>query len=508
MNEELPEGWVGVSPLAVAELVRGVSYEKGEVALEPGEGRVPLLRANNISNGIVFSDLQYVPQDRVSAEQLLRAGDVIVAMSSGSKSVVGKAAALSAPWRGTFGAFCGVLRPSSMLDARFFSLFFGTLEYRQTISELSAGTNINNLKRAYFDKLTLPLPPLAEQRRIVAKVEALLAEIHAASDRLAKVPAILKRFRQAVLAAACSGRLTDGWRGDPDLARPTGLDKPEGLSGLIAEFPSLDDVPISWRWEELGAVVADSFYGPRFGADRYCESGTPTVRTTDMNLGGRIVLKDSPRIVVGPDEMNRFCLRDGDLLVTRTGTIGKCAVYRSVLGPAIPGAYLIRFRLKQDVLLPNFALTYLLSPFGQRLLGTGQTAVAQPNVNARTIGKFPIPVPPILEQGEIIRRVDSLFTLADTVENHISAATARSDKLTQSILAKAFRGEFVTTEAELARQEDREYEAASALLERVRHERETETARGSPRSPRCKQGVSDPSATLSPRRSSRSRGNR
>jgi type I restriction enzyme S subunit len=73
---------------------------------------------------------------------------------------------------------------------------------------------------------------------------------------------------------------------------------------------------------------------------------------------------------------------------------------------------------------------------------------------------------------EIVRRVDALFQLADRVEKRVSAATARADKLTQAILAKAFRGELVPTEAELARQEGRDYEPASALLERIRAERE------------------------------------
>ena len=82
-------------------------------------------------------------------------------------------------------------------------------------------------------------------------------------------------------------------------------------------------------------------------------------------------------------------------------------------------------------------------------------------------------LPPVQEQHEIVRRIEALFKLADSIEEHVAAATLRSEKLTQAILAKAFRGELVPTEAELARREDRSYEPASALLDRIRAERES-----------------------------------
>ena len=112
-----------------------------------------------------------------------------------------------------------------------------------------------------------------------------------------------------------------------------------------------------------------------------------------------------------------------------------------------------------------------MSPQGQELLVGRSTAVAQPNVNATSISCFPVPLTPRQEIDEIVRRVDALFRLADAIEQRVTAATARAEKLTQAILAKAFRGELVPTEAELARHEGRSYEPASVLLARVRAER-------------------------------------
>jgi len=103
-----------------------------------------------------------------------------------------------------------------------------------------------------------------------------------------------------------------------------------------------------------------------------------------------------------------------------------------------------------------------------------------PTLGKAILAKLPVHLPPLPEQHEIVRRVDALFKLADAIEARVAAATARADKISQAILAKAFRGELVSTEAELARQEGRDYETASALLARVRTARAADEAASKP----------------------------
>lgn len=110
-------------------------------------------------------------------------------------------------------------------------------------------------------------------------------------------------------------------------------------------------------------------------------------------------------------------------------------------------------------------------------------ATAQKNINIRILNDMAMPTPPREEQKEIVRRVEALFKLADTIEQRVAAGKQRADKLTQSILAKAFCGELVSTEAELARREGRTYEPASALLERIKAEREAAGAEPKTRRP-------------------------
>src|SRR5207253_481292 len=128
---------------------------------------LPVLRAGNITDeGLVFDDLIFVPAHRISEKQKIRRHDVVIAASSGSLDVVGKAAPALADYEAGFGAFCKVLRPNTKVDPSYFAHFFKTRDYRQRISVAAAGININNLRNEDLDQLELPLPSLPEQRRI------------------------------------------------------------------------------------------------------------------------------------------------------------------------------------------------------------------------------------------------------------------------------------------------------------------------------------------------------
>ncbi len=153
----------------LAEQVRGVTYGKDDASRTPGAGYLPVLRAGNITDtGLVFDDLVYVPAAKVSAKQKIKRGDIVIAASSGSLDVVGKAAPALAAFDGGFGAFCKVIRPNHKVDPGYLAQFFKTPGYRRKISSLAAGANINNLKSEHLDDLLVPVPTLPEQRRIAA----------------------------------------------------------------------------------------------------------------------------------------------------------------------------------------------------------------------------------------------------------------------------------------------------------------------------------------------------
>ena len=154
--------WKQVKVGDLVDQVRGVTYSSGDAIDLPKDGYVELLRANNIGNGSLnFEGLAYVPLSKVSDKQYLRQNDILIAASSGSISIVGKAASFNVNRTSTFGAFCKALRPNAKVDARYIANYFQTGVYRRTVSSLAEGANINNLRNEHIDNLDIALPPLA-----------------------------------------------------------------------------------------------------------------------------------------------------------------------------------------------------------------------------------------------------------------------------------------------------------------------------------------------------------
>ena len=288
---------------------------------------------------------------------------------------------------------------------------------KEVASKNARGGAMNNISLGDVKSLTLSIPPLDEQKRIVEKLDSLLTRVDSCERHLERVPQILKRFRQSVLAAATSGRLTEEWREE-------------------------NSVNGEWETVALGELCKNSFYGPRFGKNEYTKSekGVPTIRTTDMTVDGKIeVTEDTPKVLVPVNKLELYRVHKGDLLVTRTGSIGVMAVFEDDY-IAIPSAYLIRFRFSSRI-LPRYVFYCLMSPYGQQQLGLSTRAITQPNVNAESIKKIDIQLPSLEEQAEIVRRVENLFAYAERLEARYLSASERVARLTPSLLAKGFRGE-------------------------------------------------------------------
>ncbi len=247
MSPDLPKGWIWTEVGKISKLIRGVTYKRDQARDSFGPGLLPILRAGNIQERLILDeDLVFVDTQLVSTEQLVRAGDVILAMSSGSVNKVGKTAQAHTNWNGSFGAFCGLLRPKEEIDPRYFGAFFETRNYREKISNLAAGVNINNLRRQHLECLPIPLAPLIEQHRIVARIEELFSRLDAGVAALQKAKAQLWRYRQAVLTTAVDGKLTEEWRKEHPEVEPA-----EKLLKRI-----LYDNQAKWKMEELAKQIS------------------------------------------------------------------------------------------------------------------------------------------------------------------------------------------------------------------------------------------------------------
>ena len=275
--------------------------------------------------------------------------------------------------------------------------------------------------------IEVPVPPPAEQHRIVAKLEKLLAKVEASQERLNKIPALLKRFRQSVLAAACSGRLTCDWRGDNNY-----------------EY----DVPVNWKETKIGDLTSLVTSGSRGWAKYYSQKGAMFIRAQNINADcldlSDIAYVDLPNRTEGL----RTRVRKDDLLVTITGAnVTKSAIVLEDLDNAYVSQHVALVRLK-DIKLSSFIFYWLLSPaHGRAQLLESAYGQGKPGLNLDNIRNVNVWLPTGPEQQEIVRRVEALFKIADQIEERYKKAKAYIDKLTQSILAKAFRGELVPQDA-------------------------------------------------------------
>ena len=374
-------------------------------------------------------------------------------------------------------------------------------------SECVTGSTRLKLNQGSMNKMPVLLPPLAEQKRIVAKVEELLARVDAGRERLDRVPKIMKRFRQAVLAAACSGRLTEGWRErhldvEPasdfvrritrrrvadyeDLSSQASRmghrkpRKPVNLELRVEDQTTESDVPESWFWMSLEGVASARQYamssgpfGSALGTKDYTSSGVPVIRGQNVQ-SGYFVLNNLVHVTEEKAaELARSTASPGDIVVVAVGSSGQAAVVPQDLPVSVLSQNCNKITVDTSVALPEYVVLFLQIETSKDQLREKTTDTARPFLSLTNLKSTIIAVPPLEEQREIVRRVEALFKLADAIEKRVAAARLRADKLTQSILAKAFRGELVPTEAELARREGRTYEPAAVLLERIRAERE------------------------------------
>ena len=172
--------------------VRGVSYKPDDLHNELNGDSVILLRANNIDDGkINFDDVVYVDKSKVSDEQYLRKGDILICASSGSKNLVGKAASVDFDRECTFGAFCKAVRPNEdVVD--YLGVYFQSPVYRRKISEVAIGANINNIRNVHIDELEVPLFSRDEQQEIVKKIQLVLDIISKRKDEISSLDDLIR----------------------------------------------------------------------------------------------------------------------------------------------------------------------------------------------------------------------------------------------------------------------------------------------------------------------------
>jgi len=419
----LPKKWV-LAPIGSLCILRnGRAFKPSEWAKEG----LPIVRIQNLNNtSAQFNYYNGAADDR----HRLYGGELLFAWSGTPGTSFG-----AHVWRGGAALLnqhiFRVDFNESFIDRRFFR--YGI---NQKLTELIAvahgAAGLQHVTKGVFEATNIVLPPRAEQVRIASKLDAVLNRVDSVNARLIGITFLLKRFRQSVLAAATSGRLTEGWRKEK----------------------KIDDC---WISIALAEAASDFSYG---SSEKSSKIGkTPVLRMGNIQ-DGRLDWIDLV-YTSNEFEISKYSLQKGDVLFNRTNSpelVGKSAVYKGER-EAVYAGYLIRIRCS-DRLLPDFLNFSINGPLGREYCRTVKSdGVSQSNINAKKIAAFRFNLPSVAEQIEIVTRVEILLAFADRLEARLQTAQASAARLTPSLLAKAFRGELVP--------QDPDDEPAAELLKRL-----------------------------------------
>jgi len=449
---ELPEGWRYATILDACE----VNPPKPSKDFLPADAPVTFVPMPAVDADIgAITNPQIKPYLEVrNGFTFFRDGDVIMAKITPCMEN-GKAAIIHGMKNGIgFGSTeFHVMRSRGEILPEFLYYYIRQESFRnEAESHFTGSVGQKRVPADFIKQSVIPLPPLAEQRRIVARIEALLSHINATRDRLSRVPLIMKKFRQGVLAAACSGRLTEEWRDDnPNVE--SGIQLIERIAGRDSHsiVPYDDDPPLplpeipdTWEWSRCFPLCdpkRDITYGViKLGAS--IKGGIPTLRSSDVRwlyIDNNDVKTIDPSIA---SQYSRTFLKGGEIVITVRGTLGGIAVVpQSMAGYNISREVAV-LPIRSDLDAKYFCYA-IASIWSQNWLSEVTKGVAYTGFNIRDLKRLPLPLPPLAEQHEIIRRVGLLFERADAFDQEVVAAGLRCEQLTQAVLGKAFRGELV-----------------------------------------------------------------
>ncbi|OLK72020.1 type I restriction modification protein subunit S [Xanthomonas oryzae pv. oryzae] len=281
----------------------------------------------------------------------------------------------------------------------------------------------------------------------------MLAQVDTLKARIDAIPALLKRFREATISAAMSGRLTEKWRAYayPDTEHFS-------YQGLHVDEPWSHEIesPITWTRHRFDEVIklSGGSQPPKSSFSKVLKPGY--VRLIQI----RDYKSDAYKVFIEEISTKKFCTTE-DVMIARYGP----PIFQILRG--LEGAYNVALMKATPVaaLLNNDYLYWFLKNRQiQNYVEAGSDRTAgQSGVNKPFLERYPVFLPEIEEQAEIVRRVEQLFAYAEQLEAKVAAAQQRIDALTQSLLAKAFRGELVP--------QDPSDEPASVLLDRIRARR-------------------------------------
>lgn len=441
----LPKGWVEATLGEVTTKIgSGATPTGGEQSYKPSG--IPLVRSLNVhfdgvrSEGLAFLDeRQAAKLDNVIVE----AEDVLLNITGAS---IGRVAVAPNAYAGArVNQHVSIVRLAQGVLPRYVRGFLASPVAQEFITRENYGATRQALTKSMIEDFAFPLPPLAEQKRIVAKLDALNAKSARARAELARIKTLVSRYKQAVLSKAFSGELTRDWRSRQMKQGPW---ESLPLRRLVSDGPSNGWSPKADG--KVGGLKSLKLSATSSGVLRLDEN---TIKYLDQTL---------------PDD-SKFWLLPDDILIQRANSLELLGTTVLFDGPSREFIFpdlMMRVRADDKKVLPPYLATFLNSDSARAYFrgNASGTAGNMPKINGTIVRETLVPTPPLQEQHEIVRRIEAAFARIDRLAAQAKRALELVGKLDEAILAKAFRGELVP--------QDENDEPADRLLARIRAERQ------------------------------------
>ena len=463
---KIPKNWSWVRLYNLSDLFngdRGSNYPSKKDYVETG---IPFINAGAIKEGLLDSnEYNYITQEKYNT---LRAGKIqkndILYCLRGS---LGKTAIVDFDGQGAISSSLCILRVKTgiLVQYLYYLLVSNAIERQQIIAE--NGSAQPNLSAASVQKYMIPLPPLAEQHRIVSRIESLFAKLDEAKEKAQAVVDGFEDRKATILHKAFTGELTANWRlhNNPPSAfvyLKQIQDSKDCFSRNGFKFWPNDNLPNGWAESKIGNLL---YFAGRIGwkglkAEEYTDVGPYLLSVYNLNDGDEVTYHRVYHITEARyEESPEIMVQEGDVLLTKDGAgIGKLGYVKDLPQKATINSSLLLIR-PANAAVPKFVYYALLGPSLQRIVKERITGSATPHLFQRDIKDFILPVPSLEEQQQIVNILDDMLAKLQRVKEAAEQVINQTNSMKESILARAFRGELGTN--------DPTDESAEELLKRI-----------------------------------------